>query len=214
MFVAGFFLNSSDCLHRGKIEAPVHLVQPLRTQKSDPSTRGTSRRKRVEATSGFHNGRRPSTLLPVLDVREVGPAARAAEPAGRAWNLPLPLSGGQSCRSRRRFVTVALAAPASLGLPLPALARLASTPYTPCGRARCAKDVSARVRDVDSLTPRVCTTRTCGLPNKEVAAKQRAHKGDRSKIVFEDVSVDAYRRLFVDRHSLIVDLRKVPRTIG
>jgi hypothetical protein len=209
-----FSSNSSDCLHRGKIEAPVDLVQPFRTQKSDPSTRGTRPRKRLEATSGFHNGRRPSTLLPVLDVREVRPAARAAEPAGRAWNLALPLSGGQSCRSRRRFVTVALAAPAK--------------PRTPTARPR-----AAGLHPRHSLrTRKVCERRigsgkrrrfsnAARLHNAERAVCQQGSRrqaerpqGDHSKIIFEDVSVDAYRRLFVDRHSLIVDLRKVPRTIG
>jgi hypothetical protein len=172
------------------------------------------RRKRFEATSGFHNGRRPSTLLPVLDVREVRPAARAAEPAGRAWNLALPLSGGQSCRSRRRFVTVALAAPAK--------------PRTPTARPR-----AAGLHPRHSLrTRKVCERRigsgkrrrfsnAARLHNAERAVCQQGSRrqaerpqGDHSKIIFEDVSVDAYRRLFVDRHSLIVDLRKVPRTIG
>jgi hypothetical protein len=44
---------------------------------------------------------------------------------------------------------------------------------------------------------------------KEVADRNRAHKGDHSRVVPLTVSIEEYQRLFVKPHTQIVDLRKL-----
>jgi hypothetical protein len=116
--------------------------------------------------------------------------------------------------TRRRFVTVVVAALASVGLPLPALARLASNPNVPLnpwGRRKIYR-LSGRGRRVSNAARAHNANMRFATAN--AASKHPAHIGDRSKVVAEFVSIEDYQRLFVDRRTHVVDLRKVPRTIG
>lgn len=110
--------------------------------------------------------------------------------------------------SRRGFVTSALAALAALAVPLPAFAQrfLSGDPNNPRGR-RTIYRLSSRGRRVSNAAKAHNANKR--FATRAAADRNRAHPGDRSRIVPLTVSVEEYHRLFVSRHSLVADLRQL-----
>ncbi len=110
--------------------------------------------------------------------------------------------------SRRDFVTSVLAALAAVAVPLPAFAQrfLSNTPNNPRGRRKIYR-LSSRGRRVSNAAKSYNANMRFATP--EAADRNRAHRGDRSRVVPLAVSVEEYHRLFVSRHSDVADLRKL-----
>ena len=112
--------------------------------------------------------------------------------------------------SRRRFVTMASMLVAALSLPLPAFAErlLSSSSTGPRGRRKMYR-LSGRGRRISNAAKR--HNAAMRFATAKAADTHRAHPGDRSRIVFETISVEEFQRLFAQRHSLVADLRHVKR---